>query len=169
MSKKNSAPVSTQPAAGEVAVLETQAVATSQPAAVATTDTGVSTEGVTVTPVVAPKAPAKAEISRGIMTSLFAANEALPEADRKSGADVYEATIAAMMLANGYDRQLARGTYKANYLKAKVPAPVVTPKAPKAPVAAAATTTEVAVAASTEVKADEAAPAADKVEDSAQA
>lgn len=161
MSKKNSAPVSTQPAAGEVAVLETQT------AAVATTDTGVSTEGVTVTPVVAPKAPAKAEISRGIMTSLFAANEALPEADRKSGADVYEATIAAMMLANGYDRQLARGTYKANYLKAKVPAPVVTPKAPKAPVVAAATTTE--VAASTEVKADEAAPAGDKVEDAAQA
>lgn len=33
----------------------------------------------------------------------------------------YEQIIAAMMLANGYDRQLARATYKANCLKVGVP------------------------------------------------
>lgn len=75
------------------------------------------TSGLTVTPVAKtepkePKAPSKAEISRGIMKSFHA-----------EGKD-YEAIIAEMMRVNGYDRQLARGTYKANFTKAGVPAPV---------------------------------------------
>jgi len=37
------------------------------------------------------------------------------------GGQSYEQIIAAMMLANGYDRQLARATYKANAAKVGVP------------------------------------------------
>lgn len=67
----------------------------------------------TITPVAKePKAPSKAEISRGIMTRLHAEGKS------------YEEIIAEMQRVNGYDRQLARGTYKANYLKAGVPAPI---------------------------------------------
>lgn len=53
----------------------------------------------------------KAAISRSIML-----------AGHNRG-QTYEQIISAMMLANGYDRQLARATYKANYEKVGVPAP----------------------------------------------
>lgn len=99
----------------------------------------------TITPVAKevkePKAPSKAEISRGIMTSFHAAGKS------------YEDIIAEMQRVNGYDRQLARGTYKANYLKAGVPAPVEGVKPGKK---AKAESTEAAPAAT-----GEAAPAGD--------
>jgi predicted SprT family Zn-dependent metalloprotease len=63
----------------------------------------------------APAAPvfaagqSKAAISRAIMLS-----------GHRQGQS-YEQIIAAMMLANGYDRQLARATYKANAAKVGVP------------------------------------------------
>ena len=77
-----------------------------------------------VVPVVRPVAPAprtypvpafgaavsKAARSRAIMMAGHAINEP------------YENIIAAMMQACGYDRQLARATYKANYLKVGCPA-----------------------------------------------
>lgn len=63
-------------------------------------------------PAPAPKAPSKADISREIMTRLHAEGKS------------YEDIIAEMIRVNGYDRQLARGTYKANFAKANVPAPV---------------------------------------------
>lgn len=53
----------------------------------------------------------KASISRSIMLAGHTRN--MP----------YEQVIAAMMTACGYDRQLARATYKANYLKVGCPAP----------------------------------------------
>ena len=54
----------------------------------------------------------KAAISRSIML-----------AGHNRG-QTYEQIINAMILANGYDRQLARATYKANYEKVGVPAPL---------------------------------------------
>lgn len=53
----------------------------------------------------------KASVSRGIML-----------AGHNSG-KTYEEIITAMMAACGYDRQLARATYKANYLKVGCSAP----------------------------------------------
>jgi predicted SprT family Zn-dependent metalloprotease len=66
---------------------------------------------------VAPTAPhfregaSKAAISRSIMLAGHTRGQ------------TYEQIISAMMLANGYDRQLARATYKANFEKVGVPAP----------------------------------------------
>ena len=51
----------------------------------------------------------KAAISRRIMLSGF------------KGGKSYEEIIAAMQAANGYDRQLARGTFKANAHKVGIP------------------------------------------------
>jgi predicted SprT family Zn-dependent metalloprotease len=51
----------------------------------------------------------KASISRSIMLSGYRAGQ------------TYEAIIAAMIAANGYDRQLARATFKANAAKVGVP------------------------------------------------
>lgn len=113
-----------------------------------TASAAVDAGGLTITPVAkdaaAPKAPSKAEISRGIMKTLHAEGKG------------YEDIIAAMIAANGYDRQLARGTYKANFAKAGVPAPVEGTKPTKKATAPAATTETAPVAASTEVKTDEA-------------
>lgn len=53
----------------------------------------------------------KASVSRSIMLAGYNRGE------------TYENIIAAMMAACGYDRQLARATYKANYLKVGCPAP----------------------------------------------
>ena len=65
-------------------------------------------------PVAKPeKAPSKASISRQIMKSFFDAGK------------TYEEAIAEMMRVNGYDRQLARGTYKNNAVRAGVPVPAV--------------------------------------------
>jgi predicted SprT family Zn-dependent metalloprotease len=52
----------------------------------------------------------KAATSRRIMATFHAQGKS------------YEEIIAAMIAANGYNRQLARATYKANYQKAGVPA-----------------------------------------------
>lgn len=90
-------------------LVASNAAADAATAVAPTTDT----KDLTITPVAkAPKAPSKAEISREIMTRL-----------NKEG-KTYEEIIAEMQRVNGYDRQLARGTYKANYVKAGVPAPV---------------------------------------------
>ena len=65
-----------------------------------------------VVPVVAARATpgeSKAATSRRIMLS------------GHRGGQSYEQIISAMMLANGYDRQLARATYKANATKVGVP------------------------------------------------
>ena len=62
---------------------------------------------------IVPTAPvageSKAAASRRIMLSGF------------SSGQTYEQIIAAMMFANGYDRQLARGTFKANQSKVGIP------------------------------------------------
>ena len=66
----------------------------------------------TVAPVVAARPVAgesKAAVSRRIMLSGTNAGHS------------YEQIISAMMLANGYDRQLARATYKANAAKLGIP------------------------------------------------
>ena len=122
----------------------------------------------TITPVAkvetpaVPKAPSKAEISRGIMKSFHEAGK------------TYEEIIAEMIRVNGYDRQLARGTYKANFTKAGVPAPVEgtkptkkvkTETAPAADAGAPAASTDAApvvAAASTEVVAEGGTPAGDE-------
>ena len=54
--------------------------------------------------------------------SKAARSRALMRAGYQRG-DSYEVVIAAMMVVNGYSRQLARATYLANYAKAGVPAP----------------------------------------------
>jgi predicted SprT family Zn-dependent metalloprotease len=58
---------------------------------------------------VMPAGMSKAAVSRGIMERMY-----------KQGAS-YEAIITAMQQACGYDRQLARGTYKANCRKVGIP------------------------------------------------
>ena len=60
-------------------------------------------------PVQAAPGESKASISRRIMLSGFRAGHS------------YETIIAAMQAANGYDRQLARGTFKANAPKIGIP------------------------------------------------
>lgn len=84
--------------------------------------------GLTVTPVAkpekAPKPQSKAGGSRVIMKRHTDENNAKAEADRLTPEALYEAIIAEMIATNGYDRQLARGTYKANYVKAGAAAPV---------------------------------------------
>lgn len=63
------------------------------------------------TPNVLPAAgESKASISRRIMLQGYRAGHG------------YETIIAAMIAANGYDRQLARGTFKANHAKVGIPA-----------------------------------------------
>ena len=63
------------------------------------------------TPHVLPAAgESKASISRRIMQQGYRAGHS------------YETIIAAMIAANGYDRQLARGTFKANAVKVGIPA-----------------------------------------------
>jgi hypothetical protein len=67
-----------------------------------------------VAPVVQPvqrvtTGESKAAVSRRIMLSGHQAGQS------------YEQIIQAMMFANGYDRQLARATYKANAAKVGVP------------------------------------------------
>lgn len=66
---------------------------------------------IAVQPVATRPQPAesKAATSRRIMLSGYQAGQS------------YEQIIAAMMFANGYDRQLARATYKANAAKVGVP------------------------------------------------
>ena len=78
---------------------------------------------VAVAPIVAPKpdvvkidtlpvhGESKAAASRRIMATLHAQGKS------------YEEIIAAMIAANGYNRQLARATYKANHERAGVPMP----------------------------------------------
>jgi SprT protein len=68
----------------------------------------VLTPAVTVRP--AAPGESKAAISRRIMLSGFRAGHS------------YETIINAMIAANGYDRQLARGTFKANAPKIGIPA-----------------------------------------------
>lgn len=74
------------------------------------------TTPVVVAPVVKPlQAPAaggesKAAVSRRIMLSGYQSGKS------------YEEIIQAMIFANGYDRQLARGTFKANAPKVGIPA-----------------------------------------------
>lgn len=71
---------------------------------------------VTVSPVARTPAPAiqtglsKAAMARAVMLSGHTAGR------------TYEQIIAAIMAATGHDRQLARATYKANYLKVGCPA-----------------------------------------------
>ena len=60
-------------------------------------------------PVTTMGGESKAAISRRIMLSGF------------RGGQSYESIIAAMIAANGYDRQLARGTFKANREKCGIP------------------------------------------------
>ena len=78
----------------------------------------VTTQPIPVRPAPVTQAPhfregaSKAAISRSIMLAGHTRGQ------------TYEQIISAMMLANGYDRQLARATYKANYEKAGVPAPL---------------------------------------------
>lgn len=147
---------------GNTAVAETPA------ADVAT----VGTEGLTITPVVkapeAPKAPSKAEVSRGIMAKFYADGKAKVDADGNATPDtdavIYEATIAEMQRVNGYDRQLARGTYKANYVKAKVPAPVEGVRPVKA-VKPAATEAAAPVTTETQAPQTDAAPVEQKAEE----
>jgi predicted SprT family Zn-dependent metalloprotease len=66
----------------------------------------------TVAPVVAPRpmtGESKAAVSRRIMLSGY------------RGGQSYEQIIQAMIAANGYDRQLARATFKANASKVGIP------------------------------------------------
>lgn len=110
---------------------------------VAGTDT---TGGLTVTPVAkpekAPKPQSKADKSRVIMKRHTDENAAKAEADRLTPEALYEAIIAEMIAVNGYDRQLARGTYKANYLKAGAAAPIEGKKPTKKADATPAATTD---------------------------
>jgi len=108
-----------------------------------------ATGGLTVTAVEKPKAEpkpqSKADKSRGIMVSLTEANNALPEGERLDATALYEKIIAEMITVNGYDRQLARGTYKANQPKVAdkgVAAPIEGKKPTKKAEAPAASTTE---------------------------
>jgi predicted SprT family Zn-dependent metalloprotease len=70
------------------------------------------TPAATVAPRILPPAPgeSKAAVSRRIMLSGFRSGQS------------YEQIINAMIAANGYDRQLARGTFKANAPKVGIPA-----------------------------------------------
>lgn len=79
-----------------------------------TTEAPAKTKRVKKEPVVKEaKAPSKASISREIMARFYAEGKS------------YEEAIAEMMRVNGYDRQLARGTYKNNAVRAGVPVPAV--------------------------------------------
>lgn len=72
---------------------------------------------------VAPATPARPTVANfAAGASKAAISRSIMLAGHTRG-QTYEQIIAAMILACGYDRQLARATYKANFIKAGVPAP----------------------------------------------
>lgn len=79
-------------------------------------------------PVLAPRAPTLAPVVQRVQVTAPAAGESKASISRRimqagyRRGDHYETIIAAMIAANGYDRQLARGTFKANYAKVGIPA-----------------------------------------------
>jgi predicted SprT family Zn-dependent metalloprotease len=87
--------------------------------------TTVAPPPVSTAPVVRPVAPAP----RTVAPTPFAGNASKASISRSimlaghGRGQTYEQIIAAMMAACGYDRQLARATYKANFHKVGCPAP----------------------------------------------
>lgn len=79
-------------------------------------------------PVLAPRAPTLAPVFQRVQVTAPAAGESKASISRRimlqgyRAGSTYETIIAAMQAANGYDRQLARGTFKANAPKIGIPA-----------------------------------------------
>lgn len=77
---------------------------------------------------VAPRAPTVAPVVQRVQVAAPAAGESKANISRRimlqgfRAGHGYETIIAAMIAANGYDRQLARGTFKANHAKVGIPA-----------------------------------------------
>lgn len=79
-------------------------------------------------PALAPRAPTLAPVFQRVQVTAPAAGESKASISRRimlqgfRAGHGYETIIAAMIVANGYDRQLARGTFKANHAKVGIPA-----------------------------------------------